>query len=307
MNHVGQSSGCCSNGPAGSDTSSRTTNTTIHGVHGSQSCFISTKRVTKEKFSDNFIHSERCLDPVSLFTHQHIIMQGGTPSNPFPPNSSSRRISIEGSAFGSRCQTSCLVSDRDSEHYLCVRPRVSPGVGEDTRILRLEIDDTSNGGSMSSRILVYRGPPSEILDHIGVGYILPPSFLPISFSTAFFNLLSYTIPAWASLFWDYFARLNLSLAAFNLLPIQGLDGGVICSVLVHWVLSKKGSLRRRKKHDTELQTIGKEDGERVDSLLHDDGESRREWNTDKFERGISLCTILLGTVVGLGTIWRDLV
>jgi len=197
------------------------------------------------------------------------------------------------------------VSDRDSEHYLCVRPRVSPGVEEDeTRLLRLEIEDTSSGGSVSSRILVYRGPPSEIFDHVGVGYVLPPSFLPFSFSTAFFNFLSDTIPTCVSLFWDYFARLNLSLAAFNLLPIQGLDGGVISSVLVHWVLSKKGRLGRRKKRDMELQTKGKDGGDRV--VYNEEG-SGSEWDTGRLERGISLCTILLGIIVALRTIWRDLV
>jgi hypothetical protein len=193
------------------------------------------------------------------------------------------------------------VSDRDSEHYLCVRPRVSPGVEEDeTRLLRLEIEDASSGGS---RILVYRGPPSEILDHVGVGYVLPPSFLPFSTSTTFFNFLSYTIPTCISLFWDYFARLNLSLAAFNLLPIQGLDGGVICSVLVHWVLSKKARLRR-KKRDIELQTKDKDGG---DGVVYSEEGSGRGWDTGKLERGISLCTILLGIIVGLSTIWRDLV
>jgi hypothetical protein len=297
VDHLGQTSDCCSNSPASGDTSPRTNSTSIHGTHGSQSCFVSTKRVTKEIFSDNFIHSERCLEPVSLFTHQHIIMQGGRPSIPFLPNSSSRKSSIEGSAFGNRCQTSCLVSDRDSEQYLCVRPIVSPGIeGQEIRLLRLEIEDMSGDGS---RILVYRGPPSEILDHIGVGYTLPPSFLPYSFSTTF---LSRTISTWIPIFWDYFARLNLSLAAFNLLPVQGLDGGVICSVVVHWVLSRKGR-SRRKKRDMELQTIG----ERASSPLHADTDSRREWDTEKLERRISLCTIILGIVVGLGTIWRDLV
>lgn len=213
---------------------------------------------------------------------------------------------MEGSAYGSRCQISCLAADRDISNYLCVKPTILSDADEqETRLLRLEIEEAfprlNQEDGIPSRILVYRGPPSEILDHIGVGYILPSFFLPISFSMAIIALFTQTIPAWNTLLWDYLARLSLSLAAFNLLPIQGLDGGVVSSILIQWVLSGKQGFGRGKRDDIELQRTGYE-GEQGSN---NEAETRNRWNADAIERGVSICTVILSIVAGLAAIWRD--
>jgi membrane-associated protease RseP (regulator of RpoE activity) len=149
-----------------------------------------------------------------------------------------------------------------------------------------------------TRILVYKGPTSEILSHISVGFLQPRSrhFPPLRLP----HYIGNSIPALFGLFWEYVARLSLSLAFFNLLPVIGLDGGVVFSCLVEWWLGNRGGVRAGEEYDVELLERGV--GSRPESEGINLG---REKQKEMLERRASVLTIVVGVMVGVATLWQD--
>jgi len=92
----------------------------------------------------------------------------------------------------------------------------------------------------------------------------------------------------------------LSLAFFNLLPIVGLDGGVVLSCLVEWWLGDRAGIRPGEEYDVELLESG------VSSQRGSEGGNLgREKEKEMLGRWASVLTIILGVVVGAATLWQD--
>jgi membrane-associated protease RseP (regulator of RpoE activity) len=109
-----------------------------------------------------------------------------------------------------------------------------------------------------------------------------------------------SIPALFGLFWEYVARLSLSLAFFNLLPVVGLDGGVVLSCLVEWWLGGRAGARAGEEYDVELL-------ERGAVARRDSGEGNlgRDGRKETVEKWASVLTIVLGFLVAVATLWQD--
>lgn len=180
----------------------------------------------------------------------------------------------------------CLPPDGDSESYVCVKPRYPEKKDgkEPEQLVRLEIENPREGEG--SRVIVYRGPASEVLDHIHLGYLLPPSLFPFTLALALVDAISTKIPEAVTLFGEYLAMLNLSLAGFNLLPIAGLDGGVICCLAIAYLFSGE---------DRELDRSERGESEVV----------RTRWKQDRVERFVSFFFMGCAGIAGIGTVWRD--
>ena len=147
-----------------------------------------------------------------------------------------------------------------------------------------------------TRILVYKGPTREILSHVSIGALQPRSkHLPVLLP----HYIGTSIPALLSLFWDYVARLSLSLAFFNLLPIMGLDGGVVLSCLLEWWLGSSDGGSGAEEYDVELLERG------VDAQRNTGWTGEVMKKKVKIEKSTSILTIVLGIAVGIATLLQD--
>jgi hypothetical protein len=317
-----------------------------HDSEESTSCFTSHKKVSNEVYHDEAVKSERCIDPAQLFTYQHRIAMKQHPTHPTNPTSGSNGSSKRGAAYGTRCHVACLKPDGDDESYICVRPHMEPEHFED-RLLRLEIeapiwssesklldpysapekyhDERSEAGHpfprgydhlpahllpRTTRIMVYKGPTSEILDHVSVGFLVPKMqfFPPISLP----YFLRVTVPKVLALFLDYVGRISLSLAFFNLLPITGLDGAVVFACLLEWLFQdeRNGDIAGAEQYDVELLERG-ESSSPPSRMRHVRTRSLKLMNllgrdVEKIKHVVSITTIVLGIMVAVATLWRDL-
>lgn len=326
---IDQSNACCHDSP-GESTAHH------HENEGPDSCF-STFQSTSDGMHKK-PNGERCLDPVSLFTYQHSLGRGKAPKNPAVSNGiQGKSGSLYGSrchvaclrADGDDQEYFCA---RPRVHANSAQTGIDPS---EERLLRLEIEDppwaqkaseTSSprnevtpetgvprGGPPPShehridpnhrqvkvrptRILVYKGPTSEILSHVSVGPLQPRSrHLPLLFP----HYIGTSIPALFSLFWEYVARLSLSLAFFNLLPIMGLDGGAVLSCLLEWWLGSGVDANGAEEYDVELLERG------VDARRHTSWKGSVTKRKEKIEKSASILTIVLGMVVAIATLWQD--
>lgn len=146
-----------------------------------------------------------------------------------------------------------------------------------------------------TRILVYKGPTSEILSHVSIGALQPrfrhlPLLLP--------HYVGTSLPTFFGLFWEYVARLSLSLAFFNLLPISGLDGGAVLSCLLEWWLGADGDANGAEEYDVELLERGASAPVRTERR----GNTRQK---EKIQKSASILTIVLGIAVAIATLWQD--
>jgi len=157
----------------------------------------------------------------------------------------------------------------------------------------------------STRILVYKGPTSEILTHVSVGSLQPRSqyFPPLRLP----HYVGDSIPTLFGLFWEYVARLSLSLAFFNLLPIVGLDGGAVFSCLLEWCLGLQGVVDTKDGEEYDVGSLerGAGTGAGTRRGLEDrsvPAEKRRAF----LEKWTSVLTIVLGFMVVVATFWQDI-
>ncbi|PVG03825.1 hypothetical protein CPB86DRAFT_694449 [Serendipita vermifera] len=330
-----QPTACC-------EAESTGTNGTVHHHHseGPASCFTSHKKVSGEVYHDETVKGQGCVDPAQLFTYQHRLAMNEQPTHPTNPKSTSGTSSKRGAAYGTRCHVACLKPDGDDESYTCVRPHMEPDHLED-RLLRLEIEDpiwlqkplaSSSSDDKKevekdhpfrrgfkppphlaprpTRVMVYKGPTPEILDHVSVGFLLPKSRYFPPLSLPFF--LRITIPTILALFLDYVGRISLSLAFFNLLPITGLDGAVVFACLLEWLLQdeRNGDVAGAEQYDVELLEMG-ESRNSSSRNRHSRSLSRIfskliGRDVEKIKNVVSITTVVLGIVVTVATLWRDL-
>ncbi|KAG8774566.1 hypothetical protein FRC15_001195 [Serendipita sp. 397] len=272
-----------------------------NAVPSSNSCFKSRIMTTTNGSSEGSPPKLRCLDPVGLFTYQHRIAHGEKAVNPVAGPSSPDTGT--GGAYGSRCHDDCSRSAGDNGSYTCVQLHLNRGE-DDQRLTRLEVEAPPwlhEHSGPPTRIIIYKGPTSEILDHVSVGFlqprtsIFPPMFLP--------HFIQSTVPAIIFLLCEYIGRMSLSLAIFNLLPIRGLDGGVIFSCILQWLLSKPRGRRREEFDGLELL----EWGESSQGLRRGPSSWGDERSREKIERVVSTTTVIMCALVVTATVWADIV
>ncbi|CCA68088.1 hypothetical protein PIIN_01956 [Serendipita indica DSM 11827] len=278
------------------------------------SCFS-----TREAATVTNTTARRCLDPLPLFTYQHRLSRGQEGSNPSAINTTATS-----SAYGARCHVVCLRPDGDSTTYACVRPHINPTLDASEWLLRIEFEEppwmrsTSRSSSVPdsitnhfagpnevktlpripTRLIVYKGPTVDVLNQVTVGYLQPRTYLfpPISLP----NLMRVHLPLMFGRFLDYTARLSLSLAFFNLLPVQGLDGGVVLACVLHWLLIGRDGTRPGEEFDIEMLEQGESPRSRVRRNAVWD-----EAKVGKLERITSWTCLGLGALVVLATVWKD--
>ncbi len=149
-----------------------------------------------------------------------------------------------------------------------------------------------------TRLIVYKGPAVDVLDQVNVGYLQPRTYLfpPISLP----NLMRVHLPLMFARFLDYTARLSLSLAFFNLLPVQGLDGGVVFTCILRWLLTNRGGTRPGEEFDVELLERGETRRPRVRQSAGWD-----EASLGKLEKITSWTCLGLSVLVVVATVWKD--
>jgi hypothetical protein len=173
-------------------------------------------------------------------------------------------------------------------------------------------------GPPPTRIIVFKGPPSEILDHISLDVLrprsplFPPARLPMLFRSS--------LPGLWSLWWEYVSRISLSLGFFNLLAIQGLDGGWVFGCVVEWWLLRRTESHSRSRRSQRSRPFDHSGADEVELLERGEGEElspsdysygrgiRGEWNwrtREKIENTVNAATIGMGVLVTVATIWKD--
>ncbi|KZT51544.1 hypothetical protein CALCODRAFT_521297 [Calocera cornea HHB12733] len=133
--------------------------------------------------------------------------------------------------------------------HLCIIP--SP----EAQLLRITFIDMDRG---KERVVVWKGPRSEVWRQVRVGTYLPRT-----------PLIPFWLPDLVNLFISYNLTVTIALYLFNLLPLPLLDGGQVLSSLLDLILGTGSSSRA----DTEIGDVGGPVGEQqrkesIEMVIH---------------------------------------
>lgn len=205
------------------------------------------------------------------------------------------------------------------ENHFCVRPRADPL--HDAQLLRLgvlpppwasadvpprTIHTSINSGSpeiSKEYVLVWSGPIGEVFSHVRIGKLQPRSYwLPSS------------LPRIWSHFMEYLILINLSLFFFNLLPISGLDGGQILTILLEMYEVGRSGVGASRFEDSRVRDRSGAEEYDIESLETHDSSLRRSrilqgarrLERRHIERAATVGTLTLGVLLMIVTLWREL-
>jgi len=134
-----------------------------------------------------------------------------------------------GDASPSRCDERCALG-----HQACLRPR------QGEQLLRIVVEPPSWISGAQSGVIIWRGPKREVWDQVEIGNFQPRHWT-----------IPLYLPTLISIFFSYLSIVNISLFAFNLVPLAFLDGSEILDACLDLAL-RAGADVAAESYDPEM-------------------------------------------------------